>query len=219
MSARPLHYLAALALGLGLFSNGASAAALVFEATTQRTTAPLGAEAVAFVYPFVNTSEEPVRIVEQASSCGCTIPQADELRVEPGAKGVLPVRFEIGERRGHQAKTLTVVTDAGERHVLRFEVFVPSALAIKPQLLRWQGDSGWKTARISRLADAGLGEPRIVGAIEHFEAGLQPDGEGAWVVRVRPSPGAQPSGVTALEVAVDGPDGAVHSERLFLLAR
>ncbi|AXT53129.1 DUF1573 domain-containing protein [Aquimarina sp. BL5] len=64
-------------------------------------------------FEFTNTGNAPLIISRVYSSCGCTIPKKPEDPIEPGATGVIEVKYDT-KRVGPIRKTITVYSNAEE---------------------------------------------------------------------------------------------------------
>ncbi|MBR3284031.1 MAG: DUF1573 domain-containing protein [Alloprevotella sp.] len=64
-------------------------------------------------FTFTNTGDKPLVINQAFSSCGCTIPSYTEKPIQPGAKGVIVVRYNAkGTFGGRFRKPVTIRTNA-----------------------------------------------------------------------------------------------------------
>src|SRR5690606_25573332 len=77
-------------------------------------------------YRFTNKGKQPVRIKSLQPSCGCTAAKPDKDVVNPGETGTITLKFDIGDRRGEQYKTVTVRTDesSSSTYVLGLKVHI-----------------------------------------------------------------------------------------------
>jgi len=50
-------------------------------------------------FGFVNAGKEAVTIEAVKSSCGCTVPTSEKMTHDPGERGEVVARFNIGERK------------------------------------------------------------------------------------------------------------------------
>ncbi|MEQ8821152.1 MAG: DUF1573 domain-containing protein [Sumerlaeia bacterium] len=65
-------------------------------------------------FPFVNTSDKPIKITDLRTSCGCTAGNKDELigrTFQPGEGDAVRATFNSRGRSGAQRKTITLMTD------------------------------------------------------------------------------------------------------------
>jgi len=95
-------------------------------------------------FGFVNAGAAAVVIEDVHSSCGCTIPSLPKTTCAPGERGEIQVRFNIGDRRGMQTKTIRVAVK-GEANptVLTLVVSIPEPARITPAMLVWEkGEAG-----------------------------------------------------------------------------
>lgn len=91
-------------------------------------------------FGYQNTGGAPISIVKVSAACGsCTTAMMPEKPILPGEKGVLPVRFVFGDRRGLQSKSLSVMTDDAKTVQLAFKcLIVDEPVAVLPTLVSWQ---------------------------------------------------------------------------------
>jgi hypothetical protein len=68
-------------------------------------------EVVAVEFEFVNASDEPVRIREAVSTCGCVLAEPSKRRFEPGESGVVRAQVYTDGRFGRQDLRIRVSTD------------------------------------------------------------------------------------------------------------
>lgn len=102
-------------------------AGLEWEATFREVSAGPGAKTVVVEYPFRNPGPEAIGISSIQTSCGCTSAKPDIKEVPPGGKGVLEVRFDVGNRKGEQVKGIIVRTSDQVKHKLVLRVALPNS--------------------------------------------------------------------------------------------
>ncbi|MDQ8180879.1 DUF1573 domain-containing protein [Pelagicoccus sp. SDUM812005] len=133
---------------LAAFLCGLAAPALAWTASlewateTQSFETEFGDESVEATYPFTNTGDTPVTILETSASCGCTVPTLSKKVYEPGESGELNAIFTIGSRQGKQRKLITVVTENAEgsqdTYELKLEVDIPVPVTLAPRVRFWK---------------------------------------------------------------------------------
>jgi hypothetical protein len=64
------------------------------------------------IFTFTNTGDAPLVITGVKSSCGCTIPEKPKQPIQPGAEGVIKVKYDTN-RVGEFFKTTYVSSNAG----------------------------------------------------------------------------------------------------------
>ncbi len=69
-------------------------------------------------FRFTNVSGHPVVITRVVPSCGCTVPEFDQMPILPGREGTIKTNFK-GDSRGRFNKKITVLMDVGT-----YELFV-----------------------------------------------------------------------------------------------
>ncbi len=128
------------------------AASLEWKTDSQYFETDFGDETIEAAYPFTNTSNSTVTIVEATASCGCTVPTLDKKVYEPGESGELNAIFTIGSRQGKQHKVITVVTEdkdgSKDTYELKLEVDIPIPVTFKPRVRFWKLDSEATTQNI-----------------------------------------------------------------------
>ncbi len=147
-SSQPCNSPTSLLRAVALFTIGLIAPAIVFADSFDWATeeeyfdADFSTETITATYPFTNTGESAVTIVESSASCGCTIPTLDKKVYEPGESGELKALFTIGSRQGQQRKTITVVTEDAygtkDTYELKLEVNIPVPVVFKPRVRFWK---------------------------------------------------------------------------------
>ena len=60
------------------------------------------------VFKFKNTGKVPLIISDARSTCGCTVPKWPKDPVEPGASGVISVKFDTKSKPNKQSKPVTI---------------------------------------------------------------------------------------------------------------
>ena len=74
---------------------------------------------VSYVFDFENTGNEPLLLVNIATTCGCTAPSWPRQPILPGEKGEVKVVFKTEGKSGAQSKAVTVYSNANDSpHVL-----------------------------------------------------------------------------------------------------
>src|SRR6218665_1406379 len=132
---------------LVLFLAPLAHAALVFEQTkvTLEPTKAVGHLDTEFA--FKNTGAAAVTVTDITANCGCTVPALEKKTYAADEKGVLKVRFDVGDRQGPQNRNITVVTDDGATQTLTLIVNLPQRSLIVPRLLLYRAkDAGDKTS-------------------------------------------------------------------------
>lgn len=102
-------------------------AGLEWETTLRDVKAEPGEKSIAVAFPFRNPGPEAIAISSIQTSCGCTSAKPDIKEVPPGGRGVVEVRFDVGNRTGEQAKAIIVRTSDKEKHKLVLRVFLPNS--------------------------------------------------------------------------------------------
>src|SRR5437763_9162189 len=92
-------------------------------------------------FKYQNSGTTPVHFKSVKASCGCTTTQSQKEVVNPGEKGEIDATFNIGDRTGQQAKTVTVQTDdtnpTQAPTVLTLKAIIPQTLDNKTTFVHW----------------------------------------------------------------------------------
>lgn len=76
-------------------------------------------------FPFRNTGDIPLNILNVEVTCGCTTPSYPFLSINPGEKGTISITFDSKLKEGKQESKITVNTDAYPQvHYLYLDGFV-----------------------------------------------------------------------------------------------
>ncbi|HTB51145.1 MAG TPA: DUF1573 domain-containing protein [Ferruginibacter sp.] len=87
-------------------------------------------EKVTHNFAFKNTGTNPLIIIKATASCGCTVADKPEQPILPGDTGYIKVIFNTTGKRGHNQKSITVISNAHPdfpRLILMGEVKAPIA--------------------------------------------------------------------------------------------
>lgn len=107
-------------------------------------------------FGFINAGKDPVTIEKLESSCDCTTASLPKTTIDPGERSEIVTRFNIGDRRGLQTKTVTVrVKGEAQPIVLSLVVTIPELIRILPPMVIWEKGEAAKTKTISLKAFEG----------------------------------------------------------------
>lgn len=138
-------------IGFFFVLNG-SWANLVFPTTEAILTAKIGENSVSTSYEFKNEGPTEITVSEVTASCGCTVPVLEKKTYTPGEKGLLTVRYDVGDRQGRNEAWITVKTVVGVTR-LRLTVDMPLRAEISPRLVLFRKADSEKTNTILFKAD------------------------------------------------------------------
>ena len=80
---------------------------------------------VQHAFKFKNLGENPLMISDAIASCGCTVPSFSKEPILPGGEGEILVEFNSAGRKGHQSKSVIIVSNADrEKIAVSFEAEV-----------------------------------------------------------------------------------------------
>jgi hypothetical protein len=119
---------------------GTARSELLWEKLSLEVQCAVAAKEVTLHFPFQNTGNSPISIVDVTESCGsCTSATIPEKPILPGEKGALPVRFAFGDRRGMQTKSLSVMTDDMKTTRLSFKcLIIDEPVSLLPSSVYWK---------------------------------------------------------------------------------
>ena len=145
LNARPLF--AAVILG----SVAAAHAQLAWEKTEIELRPKPGDQEAVAQFKYTNKGDQPVKITNVKSSCGCTVPALKKNEVAPGESGEITATFKIGNRTGTQVKTVRVDTDhpAQPSANLVLKAVIPDVLQVQPAFVYWQTGEAVKPKTIT----------------------------------------------------------------------
>jgi hypothetical protein len=136
-------------------------------------------------FRFKNTGAKPVSISRVESDCLCTVPARPAEAIAPGAEGVVPVVFKVGQRRGRQVSVLRVESEGGGAQTLRLVVEVPARVVFAPRVLHFRGaEKEPKTATLTYAAEAKAELVDVVVSSPAFIVEGKPAIESGGVLRV-----------------------------------
>src|SRR5438270_6056703 len=168
-------------------------------------------------FKYQNVGTIPVHFKSVKASCGYTTTQSQKEVVNPSEKGEIVATFNIGDRTGQQAKTVTVQTDdpnpTQATTILTLKATIPQALEIKPTFVYWQSGEELKPKKISIKAakDFPVKNITVKSNSQIFQSKVEPgSAAGEWTIEVTPKDTSHPVG-TALLVQTDYPKDSPKS--------
>ncbi len=206
-----------LAAFLG-FGASAALAALEFKNPRVELQPPTrGETSLEAEFPFTNTGDTTVTILETHSSCGCTVPEVAEKVYAPGAGGVVKARFDIGGREGLQTKQITVRTDAGD-HALSFSVNLRQRLTITPRLHLFRvGAPAEHTFTVAIRADAPAKQLEVISTSPNYTATVSEKKPGAdYEILIQLAPDAPAMLRETIQVRTIGASGAEYTDTFYV---
>ena len=83
-------------------------------------------EVVEVDFNFTNTGKSDLIIFDASASCGCTVPEYPQnVKIQPGKKEKLKVRFDTSNKPGKQMKSVTLTTNTNTaKKIIRLSGFV-----------------------------------------------------------------------------------------------
>jgi hypothetical protein len=102
-----------------------------------------------------NVGTAPLEISQVRTSCGCTTTQDWDRRIEPGATGRIPIRFDTGSFTGTIQRTVTLVTNDPQQGQLvmqvKAQIWVPVEVTPKTVMFQYEQDASEAETRTVRL--------------------------------------------------------------------
>ena len=141
-----------------------------------------GDDTIVTVYKFRNTGTASVSIVAAAPSCHCTSVDFPSRAFAPGEEGQLTATFFIGNRRGQERKTISVVTDdkPDASTDLVLDIDIKDVAALSSDSVFWKvGEGGTektievtaKSDQVISSLDALANDPGVRVRVEKLEGG------------------------------------------------
>ena len=83
-------------------------------------------ELVEVDFNFTNSGKSDLIIFDASASCGCTVPEYPQnIKIKPGQKNKLKVRFDTSNKPGKQMKSVTLTTNTNTgKKIIRLTGFV-----------------------------------------------------------------------------------------------
>jgi hypothetical protein len=63
-------------------------------------------------FEFMNNGKSPLIINNATGSCGCTVPEYPRDPIAPGKGGIMKVKFNSADKKGHQEKSVSINTNS-----------------------------------------------------------------------------------------------------------
>jgi hypothetical protein len=91
-------------------------------------------------YRFTNTGNQPLKIQNVKTSCGCTTAALTKTDYAPGESGEIEAKFVFSGRTGRQEKAIAVTTSAAPQQptMLRLVVNIEQSVKIQPEVVFWR---------------------------------------------------------------------------------
>ena len=127
-------------------------------------------------FGFVNAGQTAVVIDSVQSSCGCMIATLAKTTYAPGERGEILARFNIGDRRGVNSKSIRVaIKGEPEPTVLTLVVTIPEPARITPAMLVWEkGEAGKaKTISVQAQPNQPVRVLKVISSTPNFTAAVE----------------------------------------------
>ena len=117
-------------------------AQITFEDKEIEITARADQEKVKFVFPFKNSGNEAVEIINVNLTCSCLSAKTAKEKYSPGESGKLEAIFSIGSFTGVQRKSMTLTSQQDGKEKTRDSLLailtIPEVITIEPELIKWK---------------------------------------------------------------------------------
>lgn len=161
---------------------GVSLAELKFDVVTKEVDALPEDTEIRIQFTFSNPTDEPIRVRDIESTCGCLKATTDRRLYGPGEEGVLDALFSLGSFVGTHQKVLYLMTEKPhlERYELKVTVNIPETVVIEPKVSKWTvgAPASEKTIDVKfvgdepmRIVDIVSTRPQFTFRSEEVEAG------------------------------------------------
>jgi hypothetical protein len=198
-----------------------AAAELAWDHNMVETRASPADKTVSAEYRFTNKGKQPVRIKSLQPSCGCTAAKPDKDVVNPGETGTITLKFDIGDRRGEQYKTVTVRTDesSSSTYVLGLKVHIEELVEMDRTVLLWRKGEPLNPKKIHMkvVGQAPLSLAKVKSTSESFDVSLEAKEAGReYELIVTPKATDKAAAAT---IVVESEPEAGHAQRFTARAR
>ncbi|MDQ8196214.1 DUF1573 domain-containing protein [Coraliomargarita sp. SDUM461004] len=142
-----------------LFGVNPAQAELKFERTVIEDTVSPDSKSYPFEFAFKNEGGSAVEISKIKTSCGCTTAKLDKKVYAAGESGVIKGTFSVGDRKGLQQNSISVLTeDLGQPVIeLGLSLAIPQMITMKPGLLLWRVGADTEAKTLSIIPNKELG--------------------------------------------------------------
>jgi hypothetical protein len=114
-------------------------AGLRFDQLELKETAAPGADVHTAIFHFTAEGTKPTEIKKIETNCGCLGGHSEKLAYQPGEKGTIQAKFELGTFEGTVSKSLVLHTDdaASPTQPLIVTMTIPKVFSIEPEMAKW----------------------------------------------------------------------------------
>ncbi len=134
---------------------------LTWDTTYREIKVPSGQKEVLTDFVFKNSTSAQIEISSMQTSCGCTAAKIDKKQIAPGESAAVHVRFDIGNRKGEQVKSVVVKTSDQARQTLILRALIQDPVAFSQKEFVWR--SGTPGVERDSMVEVGAGA-QILGA-------------------------------------------------------
>jgi hypothetical protein len=201
-------------------SNHHALAAIEWKETLVPIASKIDDSVVEAEFHFVNSGSRPVSIRSVKPDCACTKIKLEKATWQPGEKGEIVARFDIGTNAGILKKRIVVETDegTGDSVILQIVALVPNFWTVFPNSLLWKRGEARSPKTLS-LNFQDVSPIKMTGVSSNSPGFIAestvPDGGRNYVITVRPSTVGAFEG--RIDIQTDFPRG--HSRMLSIPVR
>ncbi len=134
---------------------------LTWDTTYREIKVPSGQKEVLTDYVFKNSTSAGIEISSMQTSCGCTAAKIDKKQIAPGESAAVHVRFDVGNRKGEQVKSVVVKTSDQAKQTLILRALIQDPVAFSQKEFVWR--SGTPGVERDSMVEVGAGA-QILGA-------------------------------------------------------
>lgn len=111
---------------------------LTWETTYREMKVPSGQKEVLTDFVFKNSTSAQIDISSMQTSCGCTVAKIDKKQIAPGESAAVHVRFDIGNRKGEQVKSVVVKTSDQAKQTLILRALIQDPVSFSQKEFVWR---------------------------------------------------------------------------------
>ena len=111
---------------------------LTWETTYREMKVPSGQKEVLTDFVFKNATSAQIDISSMQTSCGCTVAKIENKQIAPGESAAVHVRFDIGNRKGEQVKSVVVKTSDQAKQTLILRALIQDPVSFSQKEFVWR---------------------------------------------------------------------------------
>ena len=110
---------------------------LTWDTTYREMKVPAGQKEVLTDFAFKNATSAQIVISSMQTSCGCTVAKIDKKEIAPGESAAVHVRFDVGNRKGEQVKSVVVKTSDQAKQTLILRALIQDPVSFSQKEFVW----------------------------------------------------------------------------------